>query len=69
MANDYYNIIEPGDPFENRVANEKFVNPETRDVYPPEDPASEFPDLNAHENIDTIINNQNTKDFFQLLLY
>ena len=54
MANDYYNIVEPGAPFENRVADEKFVNPETRDVYNPEDPASEFPDRDAHENIDTL---------------
>jgi len=53
MANDYY-MLNPGDPVEHRVADEKFVNPETRDVYNPEDPASKFPDGTAHENIDII---------------
>ena len=58
MANDYYQVKEPGEPINwdatPRLEEEKFVFPETKDEYPLEDPASEFPDLNAHENIDTL---------------
>ena len=52
MANDYYQIKEPGEPFENRVADEKFVNPETRDVYPPPNVPGQVG--TAHEQIDTL---------------
>jgi len=54
MANDYY-MLNPGDPVEHRVADEKFVNPETMDILT-DPPRSGVPGQvgNAHDNINMI---------------
>tara|TARA_Y100001963_G_C6676884_1_gene397906 strand:+ start:144 stop:671 length:528 start_codon:yes stop_codon:yes gene_type:complete len=70
--NDFYRILEEGESVspEERVASSKFVNPETRDIYPPEDNASMFPDKNAHENINAlqVMNQFQSKDTSNKLL-
>ncbi len=57
MANDYYKMLEPGEPINwdatPRLEEEKFAFPENKDEYPLEDPASEFPDQ-PPKQIDTL---------------